>query len=392
MNRAAHHPAASLLPWAVFLLFGLAAVAARSLPLPMEWQMAAQAGPGPMEYLDRNGLPVSLRIGGTLIAGGYYWLIQGVGNLMMIAPESHPLFIAPPADWPVKWWSQQDFFRHFATVAALYAARLTLLLPVLLLARQMLASPFAQAAYVAVIMVVLGGTPPVVVSAFFHLMRLAVDWPLGYYNFGHELLLADFAAIGFVNLLLLSLASPNGLRPARVALLAVLGQLCFENLGFITGTAAALAALLSGQGRAHALRLFVTAGFASAPVLVGLVGLKLAMTSGSPEGAGSVEGYFSDKWMAVARQNFLWIKLVAAHLISLSIFPLLAGIFLRLGLGQPLNGRWGAAALAVTCAALSSLALGSLVSGFFPDFGRQVAFLLSLLPALMLSQAWLGRR
>ncbi|MGE4279552.1 MAG: hypothetical protein AB7G62_08195 [Magnetospirillum sp.] len=360
-------------------------VAARSLPLPMEWQNAAQLTPSPWNHMEQTGLPVSLRIGGSLVGCAYYWLIHAVGNLMMIAPESQPLFIPPPADWPVKWWSRQDFFVHFATVASLYAARLTLLVPIVLLARRMLASPYAQTAYVVVVLVTLGGTPPMAVSAFFQAMRQVVDWPLGYYNFGHELLLADFAAIGFVNLLLLVLASPAGSNTTRVAILAAIGQLCFENLGFVTGVAAGLTALLSGQGRRQALRLFVAAGLASAPIMAVLVTLDLTMMTKVVEGGGSTLGYFSSKWLTVARQNFLWIKLVIAHLISLSVFPLLGGLILRLTQRQRPQYTWRNAALAVTAAVATSLVLGSLVSGFFPDFGRQMAFFLSLLPAFSLT-------
>lgn len=388
MTEPRHRPWLDYLPLAVFLLMGVVTVAARSLPFPMLLNDLARQEWDPYPYFLHTSLPVSLRLGGTLLFWGIEQVLILLGHLAMIAPDRQPLFLPPPSEWPVKWSSTGEFQGQFAPLAAHLGAKLLMLVPILLVVRRFHLSPLMRGAHLLVVLVTLAGWPPVLVSAFYTLARKVIDWPLGYYNFGHELLMADFAAIAFVHLLILVLAAPGGLRARRIAAMAVLGQLCFENLGFITGVAAALAALgrpmEQGGGRRPALRLFLVAGFASAPVLAGLVALKLSL---EPLTVG-VDGYFLEKWTTVARQNFQWIKLVIAHGATMAFFPLafagLLGWAARRGGWTVGDGLGRSAVIAVTLAGLTSILVGSLFSGFFPDMGRQIAFFLTLLPSLAL--------
>jgi hypothetical protein len=400
MTRLAKSRALEALPIVTFVLFGLVAIAARSQPLPVELPFGMTGRQTAWDGFVFSGLPVALRLGAALISDLYHWLFAAIGHLMMIAPDSQPLFVPPPPDWPVKWWGEADFFGWYAPFLALYATRLTLLVPVYVLARRFLPTPATQALAIALVLVTIGGWPPILVSAFLGTMRRVIDWPLAYYNFGHELMLSDFAAIGFAHLLVLTLASPLGLRAGRIALLAAAGQFFFENLGFLTGVAAATAALLHGDrnggGMRVAIRLLAVAALASAPVLAFLLVAKLAFAGDVIEGGGSTTGYLLSKWQSVARQNFLWFKLVVAHMVSLSVYPLafgaLFGLVLRVRGGLAEAPSWRIASAAVLAGGLACMAVGSLVSGFFPDLGRQVAFLISVLPILALSLVARGRR
>jgi hypothetical protein len=379
-------PVVDRLPLVVFLTMGLVAVAARSMPLTyMIDQLQAAGQLTERTMLGPGGLPVSLRVGASLVYLMLERMLSLLGELAMIAPDSQPWFLPPPDDWPKKWLTETAYDGLFVPLAASFAAKMLLLTPIYLAARRMHGAPWRQAAHIGLVLITLAGWPPIMVSLLFMAARGLVDWPIGYYNFGHELLPADFAAIGFVYLLLINFAQPAGLRLWRVMLLAALGQVFFENLGFVTGCAAALTAVGSLESRRvrTAWRVFVAAGLASAPAMVALLAFRLWQSSDTS--GGGIDGYFNDKWLTVARQNFLWIKVAGAHAISLSVFPIAFGALLGLtarGKGGGDWGGWQVSAIAVASGAFVSICLGSLVSGFFPDLGRQIAFFLCLLPSV----------
>ncbi|ARJ66568.1 hypothetical protein WV31_13260 [Magnetospirillum sp. ME-1] len=326
-----------------------------------------------------------------------FWMVhaglKAISNLFFLDPGFGPLAVASPWGYAPATENRDAAIWLFS----IFGARLLMALPLYLLVRRLFASPFARLACVVLLLCILGGWPAAVVNAVFTFGKLFADWPPAYYNFSQPMLAFDWAAVGFIPLLVLVLDSRERVAFHQVALLAAFGQSMMDHLGFITGVTAALLTLVRGQGMKRAALHVAVAGLCSVAVLavIGLkggltmerIGMEQAVAAAGP--MEKIRAYFGFWWEVQAKYNFQWLNLTIANFISLAAPALAGGVLLGLlvpARGEPAEARGRLAAVLGCCTAaiVMTLLIGMFKSGYGSDMGRQV------IPFLMMASLWLA--
>ncbi|KIL98709.1 hypothetical protein CCC_02159 [Paramagnetospirillum magnetotacticum MS-1] len=313
-----------ILPLLVFLGLGVFVVVFRDLSV----HRILLHSPENLLPLDMNGLPVSLRVGSVLIERAFQGIFGVFAHLVMGDPASYPLFPGSP-------WGNNDRGSELngftVPLMARACTQLLLLSPVYWAALTFFRTTGVRLLYLIAVTSTVGGGAPLVINTFFTMVQPVINWPHSYYMWDVRTNSHDFAAVGMVHLLALTLRASSRIGAGQAALLAAFGQLFFENLGLATGLCLAAAALiLPPDGKVRwrvALTRLVSAGLGSSTALAALMGIAYLNTervlSGRLNSLGDYAGHY---WKEVGQHNFAWLNVSLANLATILLFPCFAGV------------------------------------------------------------------
>lgn len=391
----------------LFLVLAILVVLFRGQPV-LDMLDGWAAGGEPFEAMSarlEGGLPLVLRVGIGGLYAAIHAVVAGLAGLFFADPAASPLFQGE--QWPFQAVPTATVEDVYIPLISMFATRAIALLPVLVVIRRLFPSFAASALVLVVVFSALGGWPPVLVNGFFAAMRAVMDWPLAYFHFSQTFLAMDYAAIGGVAFLAFVLA--GGRTPGFVvtAAMAAVLQACFENLGFVTGVAVFLFVLSEPDGRPWRQRLrtatghLFSAGLASIAALAAIMALVFTVGHVPSAGGefGGISAYLAEKW-SFAREFYLNPKFSAALVATLLVFPVAIGAPLGLAAGalcpaveRAAIARQIRALAAVSAAFVLACVIGSIVSGYLSDMGRQfIPLVVTLLLLSAKSAQWLRAR
>lgn len=280
------------------------------------------------------------------------------------------------------------FDSKLALVVGSFLYRIVALLPLLLVALLLFDGLLTKFGFLAISFLALSGWGPWIYVPMFDFARLFIDWPISWWNFRMFLVSYDYAALGFVFILLAYLALQKRFYYLGLAAVTVIGQLTFENLGLVTGVSVFLFTLWDSEQvenriRTALVRLFVCGAttLAVLAIMITLVrSVGAGVTSNSADSIDTVVSYFVSFWVDYGQTNIQAIDILFADFLTLLAPPLLFGgafgilkfLFSEKDRRNVVKyRRFSVAALSIALAFTLSLFVGLFVSGLTSDMGRQ---------------------
>ena len=357
-----------------------------------------------------------MRVGAAWLSYVLEVVLDGIARLFYTDVASSPLLLYSPWGYPGP--SQADVAVIVKTGTHL-GFRFISLLPVLWICFSFFRSTLERLLFLTVSFAALAGWPPLLITLFFLAADTFADWPVSYYNFAQTSGFYDFGSRAFQYLLVLYIARREPKRLWEAAAIAGCGQLIFENLGLVTGTALCVATLLSREilpvarrVRMAFLRISV-AGLASL-LVVGILVFSIYKAAGGTiqtplSGVWHVEEIFGSStyyWETFTKYNFLWLNVTVANFITLMFYPVVFGSVLGI-VSAAVNRHAGAderrqtrrdfiAGLAVVFGFLFSVLVGlfffDFAAGLASAMGRQLApaVVLVVIPAAKGTELLIG--
>lgn len=325
------------------------------------------------------------------------WALDILSNLFFLDPTAWPFAVRSPWDYR----NSAQASEAIVTIVAVIGHQVLLVLPVYWVAVRLFPGTLTRTIYILVILAAMGGWPAALINSWFSFARIFSDWPPAYYNFATFMLPYDWAGIGFLHVLALSiLYGVTG--PVAAFALAAFGQWNMDNLGLVTGIALGLAAW-STRGIRQGVLSVALAGLGSILtfVIIFLLG-GLTMEGAGLESAASeinwsskIAAWWGYYWEVQGKYNFIWWNVTIANFISLMIWPAIVGVILGLGFfksrrGAPVEVAFRAL-LFPAIGFFITLLIGLTKSGFGSDMGRQVMPLVVIvipLAAMTVETAW----
>ena len=269
-----------------------------------------------------------------------------------------------------------------------FVYRVIVLLPVLFVSLLLFEGLLTKFGFLALSFLALSGWGPWIYVPIFDFARLFIDWPISWWNFRMFLGVYDYAALGFVFILLAYLALQKKFSYFGLVAVTVIGQLTFENLGLVTGVSVFLftlwdSAQLKYRIRTALLRLLIC-GVSTLVVLAIMVTIIRSVGDHvTPEPVGGIDtvvSYLGSFWVRFGQTNFQAIDILFADFFTLLVPPLFfGGAFglIKFYISGKDRGnvviyrRLALAALSVSLGFTTSLFVGLFVSGLTSDMGRQ---------------------
>lgn len=353
----------------LFMILALEAVLFKGLPV---LQPGWTGDPFSNPFAASEAWRPNFRLMASLIGLALQQLFTGLTALAHWNIEGAWLYDYTP--WPINPAQDQVAGGLLVPLASYLTFVLLMLAPLLVLALSWSRHLMGRAILLLVLFGAILGWHPNVVSLFFRLGSVVADWPRSYYLYADMLRNHDWAAIGFMGVMVLYIARCRDKTWPQIVLLTALAQLTFEHLGLVFGVAMAVHAFWA-TGRADpvtALRRLVLVGgvaMAIAAVAAAVFYLKGSKVS---TGAGmSMSDY--------VRLNFAWYKIVIANTVTVTV---LAG---GAGLVGGLVGWWfedhdqqsqwredTLAAFGLVLGGLIVVGLGFFTASYPSEMGRQL--------------------